>query len=105
MAGTVNPETSPRPRATYSSWMLADGAPSAWLASQMIQRAAFGRRVVARERGRPGEVGGGLSAEPGLVVDDEAAVGEVGDAAQVSDEVGGRFGDERHAAALSCWCR
>ncbi len=40
MAGTVNPETSPRLRAAYSSWMLADGAPSSWLASQIIQRAA-----------------------------------------------------------------
>ena len=40
IAGTVNPETSPRPRARYSSWMLADRAPSAWLASQTIQRAA-----------------------------------------------------------------
>ena len=40
IAGTVNPETSPRPRARYRSWMLADRAPSAWLASHTIQRAA-----------------------------------------------------------------
>ena len=40
MAGTVNPDTSPRLRAAYSSWMLADGAPSSWLASQISQRAA-----------------------------------------------------------------
>ena len=40
MAGTVKPLTSPRPRAMYRSWMLADGAPSSWDASQTIQRAA-----------------------------------------------------------------
>src|SRR5450756_1698462 len=40
MAGTVKPRTSPRLRAAYRSWMLADGAPSSWLASQISQRAA-----------------------------------------------------------------
>jgi len=39
-AGTVNPPTSPRPRAAYRSWMLHDGAPSSCDACQMIQRAA-----------------------------------------------------------------
>jgi hypothetical protein len=39
-AGTVKPEISPRLRAMYSSWMLADRAPSAWLASHTIQRTA-----------------------------------------------------------------
>ncbi len=39
-AGTVNPDTSPRARAMYSSWMLAERAPSAWLASHTIQRTA-----------------------------------------------------------------
>ncbi len=34
MAGTVNPDTSPRARASYSAWMLAERAPNAWLASQ-----------------------------------------------------------------------
>ena len=85
--------------------MLADGAPSAWLASQMIQRAASAVGSSVGERGGPGEVRGGLGAEPGLVVDDEAAVGQVGDARQVGEEVGGRLGDVRHAAALSCGCR
>ncbi len=40
MAGTVNPDTSPRARAVYRSWMLALRAPSAWLASQTIHCAA-----------------------------------------------------------------
>src|SRR3954453_10317676 len=40
IAGTVNPWTSPRPRAMYSSWMLADSAPSCWLASQTSHCAA-----------------------------------------------------------------
>jgi hypothetical protein len=40
IAGTVNPETSPRPRARYSSLMLADGDPSTIDASHTIQRAA-----------------------------------------------------------------
>ena len=46
IAGTVNPDTSPRARAMYSSWMLAERAPSAWLASHTIQRtaSAVGRR-------------------------------------------------------------
>src|SRR6476620_9838561 len=39
-AGTVNPDTSPRARAMYSSWMLDERAPSAWLASHTIQRTA-----------------------------------------------------------------
>src|SRR4051812_42174936 len=40
IAGTVKPLTSPRARAMYSSWMLADRAPSSWLASQTIHWAA-----------------------------------------------------------------
>ena len=40
IAGTVKPLTSPRPRARYSSWMLAEPAPRAWLASQTIHWAA-----------------------------------------------------------------
>src|SRR5258705_3821732 len=36
IAGTVNPATSPRARARYSSWMLADRAPSSWAASHTI---------------------------------------------------------------------
>ena len=40
MAGTVIPWYSFRARALYSSWMLAERAPMAWLASQTIQRAA-----------------------------------------------------------------
>src|SRR6476660_6062627 len=39
-AGTVKPETSPRARASYSPWMLADRAPSSWLASQTSHWAA-----------------------------------------------------------------
>ena len=39
IAGTVNPWTSPRARAMYRSWMLAERAPSSWLASQTSQRA------------------------------------------------------------------
>src|SRR6187397_2302708 len=39
-AGTVKPETSPRARASYSDWMLADRAPSSWLASQTSHWAA-----------------------------------------------------------------
>src|SRR4029079_8417454 len=40
IAGTVNPWTSPRPRASYSAWILAERAPSACDASHTIQRAA-----------------------------------------------------------------
>ena len=40
IAGTVNPDTSPRPRAAYRSWMLAERAPSSWLASQTSHWAA-----------------------------------------------------------------
>src|SRR5689334_415097 len=40
IAGTVNPEISPRARAMYSSWMLAERAPSIWAASQTIHWAA-----------------------------------------------------------------
>src|SRR4029079_8695758 len=39
-AGTVKPETSPRARASYRAWMLADRAPSSWLASQTSHLAA-----------------------------------------------------------------
>src|SRR5215472_17195831 len=39
MAGVVNAETSPRPRARYSSWMDAGRAPACWPISQISQRA------------------------------------------------------------------
>src|SRR6478609_9985922 len=40
MAGIVKPATSPRARASYRPWMLADRAPSSWLASQTSHCAA-----------------------------------------------------------------
>src|SRR5688500_5168013 len=42
MAGTVKApaSNSPRPRARYSSWMLDEPQPRAWLAAQMSQRQA-----------------------------------------------------------------
>ena len=100
IAGTVNPETSPRPRAMYSSWMLADRAPSAWLASQTIQRAASAVGSSFVNAAVQARSAAASAAEPGLVVDDEPAVRDVGDAAQAGEEVGGRLGDVRHAAAL-----
>ena len=105
IAGTVNPETSPRPRAMYSSWMLAERAPSAWLASQMIQRAASAVGSSLVNAAVQARSAAAVAAEAGLVVDDEAAVGDVGGARQLGEEVGGRLGDVRHAAVLSCGCR
>src|SRR5436190_6936720 len=57
MAGTVKPETSPRARASYSAWMLADRAPSSWLASQtshcallVVASSSLNAAVQARSR-------------------------------------------------------
>ena len=40
MAGTVNPLTSPRPRASYRPWIEAGRAPVTWPSSQSSHRAA-----------------------------------------------------------------
>ena len=67
-----------RARASYSAWMLADRAPSSWLASQTSHWAARGRRLVVAERGGPGEVTDARVAEGGLVIDDQPVAVEVG---------------------------
>ena len=80
IAGTVNPATSPRARASYSAWMLADRAPSAWLASQTSHWAAAVVASSVAECGRPGEVADARAAEGGFVVDDQPVAVEVGGA-------------------------
>ena len=97
----MNPETSPRPRAMYSSWMLAERAPSAWLASQTSHCAASAvgssvvNAAVQARSPRP------CDAERGLVVDDEAVAVDVGDAREMGEQVGGRRGDVGHRG-VSC---
>ena len=97
MAGTVKPETSPRARASYSAWMLADRAPSAWLASQTSHWAAAvvassveNAAVQARSR-MP------VVAEGRLVVDDEPVTVEVG--APADGRRAGRRGRSRRGAS------
>ena len=96
MAGTVNPETSPRPRAAYSSWMLADRAPSSWLASQTSHWAAAGGGLVGREGRGPREVTDAVAAEASLVVDDQAVAVEVGHRLDGLEEVGRGSRDVGH---------
>ena len=104
MAGTVKPDTSPRPRAVYRSWMLADWAPSAWLASQTSHWAAavVGSSVLnaaVQARSRIAVV-----AEGGFVVDEEQFAIEMGGAAESVQQVGGRGRDVGHRSAVS-WVR
>ena len=88
MAGTVKPLISPRARALYSSWMLADLRPEC-LAGLPDDPLGGGRgRLVGRERGRPGEVADGGAAEGRLVVDDQQVAVEVSSGADDSEQVG-----------------
>ena len=89
IAGTVNPETSPRARASYSPWMLAERAPSAWLASQTSHCAAAVVASSVAERRGPGEVRDGAVAEGGFVVDDEPVTVEMGAPGEGGQQVGG----------------
>ncbi len=89
IAGTVKPETSPRLRAMYSSWMDADWTPRTWLASQTIQRAASAVASSAVNAARPGQVGGRLAPEARGIIDDELVLGHVHDPGQVREQVGG----------------
>ena len=56
MAGTVKPDTSPRARASYSPWMLAARAPSAWARLPDEPLGGGGRGLVGAERRGPREV-------------------------------------------------
>ena len=62
----------------------------------------LGGRVVGRERGRPGEVGGRFGAEAGGIVDDEALAVDVGDAGEVVDQVRDGRGDVGHGVSFGC---
>ena len=78
IAGTVNPWTSPRARAMYRSWMLAERAPSSWLASQTSQRAtstvgASSENAAVQARSRIGSL-----AEGGRVIDEQPVAVEMG---------------------------
>ena len=76
--------------------MLADRAPSAWLASQMSHWAAAVVASSVAERRGPGEVADAAVAEGRLVVDDEAVAVEVGAAGEGGEQVGGRGRDVGH---------
>ena len=100
IAGTVKPETSPRARASYSAWMLADRAPSSWLASQtshcaaaVVASSSLNAAVQARSRMR-------AVAECGLVIDDQPLAVEVGAAGEGGQQVGGRGRDVGHRGRL-----
>ena len=77
--------------------MLADRAPSAWLASQTSHWAAAVVASSVAERRGPGEVADGRVAEGGLVVDDEAVAVEMGAAGDGVRE--GRSGRSRRGAS------
>ena len=96
MAGTVKPWISPRPRAAYRSWMLADCASSAWLASQTSQRAALDRGLVGARRRRPREVARAALAERGFVLDDQRDRRRRGRGRQEAEEFGDRGCDGGH---------
>ena len=82
MAGTVKPLTSPRPRAMYSSWMLADGRPQLLGCLPDHPARRLHRAVVLAERGAPHDVPDAAGPETGLVVDDQPLAVDVGDAHQ-----------------------
>ncbi len=101
IAGTVKPDTSPRARASYSPWMLAERAPRTWLASQishcaasMVASSIENAAVQARSR-IP------ASRKCGLVVDDEPVAVEVGAARQASQQVGWGCRDVGHGVRVS----
>ena len=101
MAGTVKPETSPRARASYRPWMLAERAPSAWLASQTSHCAAAvvassvpNAAVQARSRIAPSRKAASSSMTRTVAV-------EMGRAAQGGEQVGGRGRDVGHRSEVS----
>ena len=80
--------------------MLADWAPSAWLASQtshcaaaVVASSVLNAAVQARSRIA-------VVAERGLVVDDEQVAVEMGRAAECGEQVGGRGRDVGHRSSL-----
>ena len=82
-AGTVKPLTSPRPRAMYSSWMLADG--DAELLRRFPDQPARDVDdvlVLLAEGGRPDADVDASLAERRFVVDHQPATIDVGDAGQ-----------------------
>ena len=100
IAGTVKPETSPRARASYSAWMLAERAPSSWLASQtshcaaaVVASSSLNAAVQARSR-----IAGGT--ECGLVIDDQPLAVEVRAAGEGGQQVCGRGRDVGHRGRL-----
>ena len=101
MAGTVKrvASNSPRPRARYSSWMLADGQPSAWLADQITQRQASRRPSSALKTASNDELVHELAAQRGRVGHVQAIPVDARRLAQAGEQgVGGLDG---HRAMLA----
>ena len=86
--GHGEPGTSPRPRAAYRSWMLADRAPSPGWPPRPATGGGRGG-LVGREGRGPREVTDAVAAEASLIVDDQAVAVEVRHRLDGLEEVGG----------------